>query len=225
VSKRFGPAVALEALDLELEPGASLGVLGPNGAGKSTLLRLLAGLARPSAGELQVDGQSAHAPAARARVGYLGHATLLYAALTAFENLVLAGRLHGVAAPAERARALLEEEGLAAAADRPVAGLSRGTAQRVAIARGLVHEPGLVLLDEPFTGLDRSAARRLAGRLERLREAGRTLVLVTHDVAQAAGLVDSVLVLVRGRVAHRGQGRLGATELEQAYLGAVEAAG
>ena len=106
LSKRFGHAVALDGLDLALAPGESVAVLGPNGAGKSTLLRLLAGLARPSGGHLEVDGAAAHRREARARVGYIGHATLLYGELTARENLVFAGRLHGVAEPGARADAL-----------------------------------------------------------------------------------------------------------------------
>ena len=223
LTKRFGRAVALDALDLDIAAGESLAVLGPNGSGKSTLLRLLAGLARPSAGRLAIDGEPAHARAARARVGYVGHATLLYPALTARENLAFAARLHGVRDAAARAGAVLAEEGLAELADVPVAGLSRGTAQRVAIARGLVHDPGLVLLDEPFTGLDRAASERLAQRLARLRQAGRTFVLVTHDLVQAARLSDAALVLSGGRAVHACRGA-GAGELERAYLAAVESA-
>jgi heme exporter protein A len=224
LEKRFGPAVALAGLDLDLPAGHALAVLGPNGAGKSTLLRLVAGLSRPSAGSLTIDGSLSHRREVRARVGYVGHATLLYAALTARENLVFAGRLYDVPDPAGRAEALLAEEGLGAAADRPVGGFSRGMAQRVAIARGLVHDPPVVLLDEPFTGLDRRAAERLAGRLAALREAGRTLLLVTHDVARAARLADAALVLTRGRVAYRSQGALEVEALERAYVEAVEGA-
>jgi heme ABC exporter ATP-binding subunit CcmA len=223
LSRRFGRAVALDALDLDVAAGESLAVLGPNGSGKSTLLRLLAGLARPSAGSLAIDGQPAHTRAARARVGYVGHATLLYPALTARENLVFAARLHGVRDAAARAAAVLAEEGLTELADVPVARFSRGTAQRVAIARGLVHGPALVLLDEPFTGLDRAASERLARRLEKLREAGSSCVLVTHDLVQAARLSDAAVVLSDGRAVHSSRGA-GAAELERAYLAAVERA-
>ena len=222
LSKRFGHAVALDGLDLALAPGESLAVLGPNGAGKSTLLRLLAGLARPSGGHLEVDGAAAHRREARARVGYIGHATLLYGELTARENLVFAGRLHGVAEPGARADALLAEEELRHVADDPVQALSRGMAQRVAIARGLVHDPPLVLLDEPFSGLDRAAAQRLTQRLQRLRASGRSVVLVTHELARAAELADASLVLSGGRAVHTGRGE-DAAGLEQAYITAVDA--
>ena len=223
LEKRFGFAVALASIDLTIPPGRSLAVLGPNGAGKSTLLRLLAGLARPSAGTVEIGGQRAHGREARARVGLVGHATFLYPALTARENLIFAGRLHGVAEPAARAAELLEEAGLADAADRPVGGFSRGMAQRVAIARGLVHDPAVLLLDEPFTGLDRRSAERLAERLARLRGERRTLLLVTHDVVSAARLADAAVVLARGRIALQNPGPLEASDLERA-LAAAEAA-
>jgi heme exporter protein A len=224
LSKRFGPSVALADLELDLAPGASLALLGPNGAGKSTLLRLAAGLTRPSRGSLCIDGEPAHRSSARARVGYVGHATLLYPALTARENLAFAARLHGLADPAARAEQLLAEEGLTAAADRPLAAFSRGMAQRVAIARGLVHDPALVLFDEPFTGLDRAAARRLVLRIEALRAAGHTLLLATHEIEHAARLSDAALVLSRGRAVHVACGSHTAAELERAYLAALEGA-
>jgi heme exporter protein A len=223
LAKRFGHAIALEQLDLDLAAGESLAVLGPNGAGKSTLLRLLAGLALPSAGSIEIDGEPAQRRTARQRVGYIGHASLLYPALTARENLVFAARLHGVIEPAARAAALLEDADLGASADQQVGGFSRGMAQRVAIARGLVHDPALLLLDEPFTGLDRTAADRLLARLEGLRGSGRSIVLVTHEIERAAELSDASLVLAQGRRVHAGRGE-DAAALERAYLDAVERA-
>jgi len=199
LEKRFGPVSALAGLDLSVPGGASLAVVGPNGAGKTTLLRLVAGLARPTAGTLQVGPPERDRRARRAGVGYLGHATLLYPALTARENLVFAGRLQGLADPEARAEAGLGEHALEAFADRPVGEFSRGMAQRVAIARALVHEPPLLLLDEPFTGLDPDAAEALAARLARLHDVGgRTVVLVTHDLARAAAFAERVVVLRRG---------------------------
>lgn len=219
LEKRFGHTAALRGIDLELASGRSLAVLGPNGAGKSTLLRLLAGLARPSAGTLEVAGEPAGQRGTRARVGYVGHATLLYPALTARENLIFAARLQNLASPAERADALLAEEGLEAAAHRRAGDFSRGMAQRLSIARGLVHDPPLVLLDEPFTGLDRGSAERLISRLTRLREEGRSIVLVSHDVARAAAVADEAIVLARGRIAHRiADAGAAIAELEQACL-------
>ncbi len=224
LAKRYGGVTALRGIDLEVPRGATLAVLGPNGAGKSTLLRLMAGLARPSSGRLRVAGQRADSRSARARIGFVGHTTFLYPALTARENLIFAARLYGVPEPAERADRLLEDEGLARVAERRVGGFSRGMAQRLAIARALVHEPEVVLLDEPFTGLDRAAARRLATRLQGLRGGGRTTVLVTHEVEQAAALADRVIVLARGRIAHAACGaEVAAAALEAAYQRAAVA--
>jgi heme exporter protein A len=221
LEKRFGWAVALAGVDLVVPTGAALAVLGPNGAGKSTLLRLLAGLARPSAGSVEIAGQRAHGREARAKVGLIGHETFLYPALSARENLVFAGRLYGVPEPGARADRLLAEAGLSGVADHPVGSFSRGMAQRVAIARGLVHDPSVVLLDEPFTGLDRRSAARLAERLAALRSERRTFVLVTHDLASAARLADSAIVLARGRIAHRSQsGQLDIKRLDGALAAA-----
>jgi len=201
LEKRFGRSAALRGIDMEVPSGSCLAVLGPNGAGKSTLLRLVAGLARPTAGTLQVEGVAPTSRHARARIGYVGHATLLYPLLTAFENLLFAGRLYGVEAPAARAHVLLEEEGLAAVATRNVGELSRGMAQRLSIARSLVHAPSLLLLDEPFTGLDPGSADRLARRIATLRDERHTLLLVSHDLGRAAEVANAALVLAGGRVA------------------------
>lgn len=223
LEKRFGWAVAVAGVDLVVPSGAALAVLGPNGAGKSTLLRLLAGLARPSAGSVEIAGLRAQGREARAKVGLIGHETFLYPALTARENLIFAARLYDVPDPGPRADRLLAEAGLSDVADRPVGGFSRGMAQRVAIARALVHDPPVVLLDEPFTGLDRRAAARLAGRLAELRSERRTFLLATHDVASASRLADSAIVLSRGRISHRSDP--GALDLESldAALSAADA--
>lgn len=201
LAKRFGPVVALAGVDFAVPAGRVLAVLGPNGAGKSTLLRILAGLTRPSAGHVSMATGAADRRHGRGRVGYVGHATFLYPHLSARENLVFAGRLYGVADPHARAAALLAEQGLEAIAERTAGSFSRGQAQRLAIARGLVHDPPVVLLDEPFTGLDPTSADRLASHLRSLAESGRAVVLVTHDLAQAAALGDRALLLVRGRIA------------------------
>jgi heme exporter protein A len=223
LEKRFGRTAALVGIDLEVAPGASLAVLGPNGAGKSTLLRLAAGLASPTAGSLELDGRPTTHRASRARVGYVGHATLLYPTLTARENLLFAARIQAVPDPGTRADALLAEEGLSGVAERAAGDFSRGMAQRLAIARGLVHDPDVVLLDEPFTGLDRASAERLGARLARLHEGGRTVVLVTHDFERAVQVSDAAVVLSRGRITARGEvSGANVRELEQAWL---EAAG
>jgi heme exporter protein A len=224
LAKRFGPIVALAGVDLAVPAGAVLAVLGPNGAGKTTLLRILAGLARPSAGTVRYRGGADHRRARRL-VGYIGHATFLYPALTARENLRFAARLHGVADADARIARLLAELDLEAFAERPAGAFSRGLAQRLAIARALVHDPGLVLLDEPFTGLDPVSADRLAVRIGALREGGRAGVLVTHDLARAAELADRAVVVVDGRVAFDSGGRPpGAGALETAYRDALRTA-
>jgi heme exporter protein A len=222
LEKRFGPFVALRALDLEVPRGITLAVLGPNGAGKSTLLRLLAGLTRPSAGTLVVAGDAQGRAERRRRIGLLGHATFLYPALTSRENVILAARLAGLRDAAQRADRWLDALDLGAVAHRRAGALSRGLAQRVAIARALVHEPELLLLDEPFTGLDPRAAARLAERLTALRSARTTAVLVSHDLGRAAALAERALVLVAGRATGLPSEALAdAAALEHTYRQAV----
>jgi len=223
LEKRFGAVAALRGVDLTLARGSALAVLGPNGAGKSTLLKVLAGLNQPSHGSVQMrarDGRSGSPRQARPWVGYVGHATLLYPELTARENLIFAGRLYGVKDPAMRADGLLEEEGLAEFSARRAGTYSRGMSQRLAIARALVHDPELVLLDEPFTGLDHRSTGRLGERLRALRDEGRSLVLITHDLRQAGELADAALFMSRGRVAHRTDEaeEMTAARLESTYL-------
>jgi heme ABC exporter ATP-binding subunit CcmA len=219
--KRFGRSAALRGIDFELPAGAALALLGANGAGKSTLLRLAAGLARPTSGSLSIAGLPAARPEARAKVGYAGHASGLYPALTARENLIFAARLRGVAGREQRVDALLREEALEEVAGLPAGALSRGLAQRLSLARARVHTPALLLLDEPFDGLDVPASERLVARLRALRGDGSTLLLVTHDARRAASLCDSALVLARGRVASRHAGPLQADLLERALAEAA----
>jgi heme exporter protein A len=225
MEKRFGAVHALRGVDLEVPAGRTMAVVGPNGAGKSTLLRILAGLVRPTAGELEIGGQQRGGSGpGRARIGYIGHATLLYPELSARENLIFAGRLYAVADPQGRADELLAEEGLEDLASRRAGTFSRGLCQRLAIARAIVHDPPLVLLDEPFTGLDRRSSDRLAQRLGKLRDDGRSAVLVTHDLRQVSELADAVVVLAAGLAVHRGEGEaLALGELERSYLSAVSA--
>lgn len=202
VEKRFGRVAALAGIDFTIEPGESVAILGANGAGKSTWLRILAGLSKPSAGRFSAELQSAPLAreALRGRVGYVGHATLLTGELTVRENLIFAARLHGQTPSRAEQDALFAELGLEEVADRRASTLSRGTAQRVAIARGVVHRPDLLLLDEPFTGLDEHAALRLSSQLAALRGRGASLVVVTHDPARAVELADRAWLLDRGRI-------------------------
>jgi heme exporter protein A len=220
--RRFGPLVALRPLDLDLEAGETVAVLGPNGAGKSTLLRMLAGLARPSGGERQIGGEAKTRPEQRRQVGLIGHQTFLSPALTVRENLRFAAQLHGLSDADERADRGLRALDLDAFAERRAVTLSRGLAQRAAIARAMVHDPAVVLLDEPFTGLDPHAAGRLAELLGTLPAQGRATVLVSHDLARAAELAGRALVLARGRSQWLSpEDTASADALERAYPEAV----
>ncbi len=202
IGRRFGPHTALADINLRLSAGRTVTLFGPNGAGKSTLLRLLSGGLQPTSGELLLGGQrlNTRAPGWRARLGVLSHETHLYPALTARENLSFFATLQGVARGAERIDEALEAVGLEGRTEEPVARFSRGMRQRLALARTLFHDPDIVLLDEPFTGLDAQASALLEGVLRRLRDGHRTVVLVTHALAEGLALADNVVILSRGRV-------------------------
>ena len=232
VAKRFGRITALHGIDFEIVPGESVAILGANGAGKSTWLRILAGLSKPSAGHFVAEASDGDGPAAplsrerlRGRVGYVGHATLLHAELTARENLDFAARLHDRRSTRAEQDALFAELGLAEFAERRVGALSRGTAQRVSIARSLVHDPDLLLLDEPFTGLDEISAERLSHQLARLRRDGRAVVVVTHDPQRAVELADRALLLHRGRLQDAGPFEAAALRERLLMLARADAAG
>ncbi len=201
LARSYGPRKVLHAIDLQLAAGETLVIAGPNGAGKTTLLRLLAGLMRPSAGEVRVLGRrlTAGDPDARRPLGLLSHQSLLYDDLTLRENLVFAARLHGLRSPGALADAALASAGLTDRAHASPRELSRGMLQRAAIARALVHEPAILLLDEPFTGLDAAASGRLRALIRDRAGAGRAIVLVTHQLAEAWDLASRVAVLAGGR--------------------------
>jgi heme ABC exporter ATP-binding subunit CcmA len=207
--RAFGARVVLRGLDLALQPGETLAVVGPNGAGKTTLLRLLAGLIKPSAGRIELDGVtlSPAEPASRAKVGLLSHRSLLYDDLTVRENLEFAARLQGMGDPRGAAGAALEEVGLAHRAEDSPRTLSRGLLQRAALARALIHRPRLLLLDEPFTGLDALASERLQHLLRERRPQGLGTIVVTHQVSEVWDFADRVQALVAGQWALEAQGR------------------
>jgi heme exporter protein A len=195
LTRAYGDRVALSGVTLELPRGATLAVFGANGAGKTTLLRVLATLLRPHGGEVRVLGRELPRDgwAVRGRIGLVAHEPLLYRDLTARENLRFHARLHDVS-PA-RAEELLEAVGMARRGDEPVRSLSRGMAQRVAICRALLHEPELLLLDEPLANLDPGAA----GAVAPLIGGGAARVLISHDLEQGLAEADLVLGLRGGR--------------------------
>ena len=199
VERRYGERVALSGVSVEVEAGQTLTVLGPNGAGKTTLLRILAGLLRPHAGEATVLGAELPRESWRLRgqVGLLAHDPLLYRELTPRENLRFQARLYDVAP--ERVDGVLERVGMTERADDPVAELSRGMVQRVAAARAVLHDPPLLLLDEPWAGLDPGAVELLDPVIG--PASGKTRVVVTHDVSRGLEEADVTLGLRDGQAA------------------------
>ena len=206
LGKRFGPLWALDDVDLALPPGHFLTLFGPNGAGKTTLVRLLSTLARPTSGSIRLFGRDLRAEGSdlRRRIGVVSHSSYLYRSLSAYENLNFYARMFEVEDAGGRARQVLDEVGLADRMHDPVRTFSRGMEQRCAIARALVHSPDLLLLDEPFTGLDPDAADRLAGLLARMHDGTRTVLLTSHDLAHGSDLADRVAILSNGRIVHEG---------------------
>ncbi|MBV9121494.1 MAG: heme ABC exporter ATP-binding protein CcmA [Chloroflexi bacterium] len=196
LTKRFGRSAALRGVDLEIAPGESVALLGPNGAGKTTLLRLLATLDKPTSGRLSVAGFDVHSHAVdvRRRVGLVAHQTYLHAELTATENLRFYCRLYGV--PVEAVENCLVEVGLAGRANVRVSALSRGQQQRLAIARALLHDPTVLLMDEPDTGLD-ADGMALLGRILASR---RTVLFSSHNHSWARSCAGRAVWLTAGRV-------------------------
>lgn len=204
--KEYELRPVLRGVTFALAAGHTLALLGPNGAGKTTLLRILATLARPTSGAVRLAGLDIvrDAGALRREVGYVGHAPLLYDELSVAENLHFFARMYGLRDGARRAADLLERVGLAAKARERASSLSRGQAQRLALARALLHDPSVLLLDEPDAGLDDRGLAVLESVLRERRARGQTTVLATHAHERALALADEVLVLDGGRVAHLG---------------------
>jgi len=221
LGRRYGAHAALDGLDLLVERGESILLLGPNGAGKSTLLRILATLLRPSEGRLELfgaDPKASDRAALRRRLSLLSHQTYLYDHLTAEENLQFYGRLYGSRPADGDLRSALREVALEERRTEQVRALSRGMQQRLAIARAFLHRPELLLLDEPFTGLDRQGADRLQAMLRDRIHEGATCVLATHDFATALTLATRVVVLDAGRaVVDRPAAGLDPAGLEELY--------
>jgi heme exporter protein A len=219
VRKTFEFKPVLRGVSLSVPAGATVALLGPNGAGKTTLLRILATLARPNAGEITIDGLDLRRDAQdiRRRIGYLGHQPMLYEELTAEENLDFFARMYGVQSRQARVGVLLERVGLRAKAKDRVRDLSRGQAQRLALARALLHEPSLLLLDEPDSGLDEQGVALLEEILRERSAAGQTTIFTTHDLAWGLCVADKAVALVAGRVAYDGTAALSPDEARTAF--------
>jgi heme exporter protein A len=222
--KSFGIHPVLRGVELDVPRGEFLTLLGPNGAGKTTLLRILATLSRPTSGEVRVGGWPLPEAAARVRphLGLISHQTLLYGELTAAENLRFFARVYHLGAAEGRMQEVLEAVGLAGRQHDLVESFSRGMQQRLAIARAILHEPEVMLLDEPYTGLDQSAAAMLDELLRSVATAGRTVVMTTHDLARGLASCDQVAILSRGKIAFQGRSEgLASAELGRIYERAV----
>jgi ABC-type multidrug transport system ATPase subunit len=204
VSRIFGRTFALHRVSCSFEAGTCTALLGANGAGKTTMLNLLATLDRPTRGEILYDEArwSRFARSGRAAIGWVSHDSLLYDDLSGRENLTFYGRMYGIDDRAGRVDAWLERVGLVEAADRRVQTYSRGMRQRLTLARALLHDPSLLLLDEPMTGLDQRGRAEMIELLGSLRARQKLLVLVTHDLESLGSFVDRIAVLRRGRLAH-----------------------
>ncbi len=201
--KTFGVKPVLRGLDFEVEQGEFVALLGPNGAGKTTFLRILATLSRPKMGEVRVAGYSlpAQAAAVRQRLGVVSHQPLLYGDLSAEENLNFYARMYALTGQAGRIVEVLQMVGLYRRRRDLVREFSRGMQQRLAIARAILHDPQILLFDEPHTGLDQDAAAMLDGLLSEIASGGRTVVMTSHDLPRAAKLADRVDILSRGVIA------------------------
>jgi heme ABC exporter ATP-binding subunit CcmA len=204
VWKFYGDYPALRDIRLEAAPGTCLALIGRNGAGKTTLLRIIAGFSRPGRGRVRIGGGEPRDTETRRQVGFIGHGISVYDELSALENLTLYGRLYGLADPPRAARVWLERTGLARVANGLVREFSRGMRQRLAVARAFLHEPRVLLLDEPFTALDDKAIAVLSGLLRETLAAGKTVVMSTHQLREALELATHVALLTRGQLAFHG---------------------
>ena len=206
--KSFSWTPVLDDVTFQVGPGETVGVFGPNGSGKTTLLRVFATLLRPNAGVLTLFGGNPDSEDARHRIGFLGHDSFLYPDLTAEENLRFYGKAYRVRPLADRIAAQLQRVGLDRWRHTPVRHFSRGMEQRLALARTLLHDPDLILLDEPHTGLDTAAQDVLHDALGQAAARGKTVMLSSHDFERCSGLCTRAVLLHRGRLAWESNGTL-----------------
>ncbi len=200
--KNYGLNPVLRGVNLTLEAGDFVTLVGPNGAGKSTLMRIVATLLNATSGKVKIGGWSLPRQSDRVRrhIGLVSHQTMLYADMTAAENLSFFARLYHLDNQAERVAVALKHVGLAARQRDPVRTFSRGMMQRLTIARATLHEPDVLLMDEPYTGLDQDASLLLDNLLQQESESGRTILMITHDLDHGLNLCDRVAILHRGKI-------------------------
>ncbi len=202
LTKQADNKIILKGIDLSIKKGETVAILGPNGAGKSTLLKVIATLIKPSSGEVKINGLDLKKDSNKIKrlMGYLPHSSLLYDHYSPFENLVFFGNLYGVDGVEEKSIELVKRVGLSFFIKEPVKNFSRGMIQRTAIARAIIHDPELLLLDEPHTGLDQGAISILNEVIISMKNKGTTTLMVTHDFKQAAQICDRIIIIKNGKI-------------------------
>lgn len=220
IEKSFGNIRVLEGIDLKVKKGEFLTIIGPNGAGKTTLLKILSTLMKPSSGEGRIVGfdLKQEEENLRREIGMLSHYTFLYENLTAYENIKFYGRLYQVKNIEKEIKRIIEEVGLDNRLHDTVRTFSRGMKQRLSIARSIIHDPSLLLLDEPYTGLDRWSVKKFKDILKRFHGRGKTIIMTTHNLSFSLELGDRVIILSLGKIVHElPVGGISLLELENLY--------
>jgi len=220
IGKSFGNIHALRGIDLKVRKGEFLIIIGPNGAGKTTLIKILSTLMKPTSGEGRIVGFDLRKEEddLRRNIGMLSHYTFLYENLTAYENLKFYGRLYEVKNIEKEIRRVIEEVGLETRLHDTVRTFSRGMKQRLSIARSIIHDPSLLLLDEPYTGLDQWSKKRFKNILKRFHSQGKTIIMTTHNLPSSLELGDRVIILSSGKISHEQEmTRMDLEELEKLY--------
>lgn len=228
LTKRFGYKRALNGVNLSLNGGECLAIFGPNGAGKTTLIRILSSLMRPTSGEVIVGGYDAKSEGEDLRriIGVISHNTFLYDNLTAFENLRFYGRMYGVQGLEERIEEVLGLAGLRGQRHERVQTFSRGMQQRLSVARAILHEPAILLLDEPYTGLDQNGIQRLKGILGGFRDRGKTMIMTSHDLQRGLEMCSRVAILHSGVIVYNEDiSRIVRKDFQEIYSHHTEAGG
>lgn len=205
--KTYGPVDALRGIDLNVRIGEFLTLFGPNGAGKTTLLKILSTIIKPTSGSVIIDGldlNEAHRDIGR-RIGVISHKTFLYGDLTALENLVFYSKMYDVENPEKRCLELLREVGLQGREHHPVRTFSRGMEQRLSIARAIIHDPNIIYLDEPYSGLDQHAAHMLRELLKKLHTQNRTIIMTTHNIRHGLEISDRIVIQLKGKIVFEGR--------------------